>query len=135
MKIVLDANVIIAAFASRGLCESVFELCLSGHEIVLCEELLGEITKNLRLKIRLPAKMVDHVGKLLREHGTLRDPVPLPPETCRDPDDTKVLGLAVASRADVIVTGDEDLLVLERYQGIPILNPRSFSEMIRDRDK
>ena len=33
MKIVLDANVIIAAFAARGLCESIMEVCLSDHEI------------------------------------------------------------------------------------------------------
>ena len=43
MKIVLDANVVVAAFASRGLCESIVELCLHSHEIVLCEELIGEI--------------------------------------------------------------------------------------------
>ncbi len=40
MRIVLDANVVVAAFAARGLCESLFELCLGSHEIVLSERLL-----------------------------------------------------------------------------------------------
>jgi putative PIN family toxin of toxin-antitoxin system len=132
MKIVLDANVIVAAFASRGLCESVFELCLSGHEIVLCVDLLDEIARNLRRKVKLPAVVVDRIRELLQEHGTMLDPVPLPLDACRDSDDVKILGLAVASGADFVVTGDRDLLVLEKCQGIPILSPRSFSQMIHN---
>jgi predicted nucleic acid-binding protein len=45
MKIVLDANVVVAAFASRGLCESILELCLTSHEIVLSQELLEQKEK------------------------------------------------------------------------------------------
>ena len=61
MKIVLDANVIIAAFAARGLCESIMEVCLSEHEILLCDELLEEILRNLRQKIKLSAQIVDEI--------------------------------------------------------------------------
>jgi predicted nucleic acid-binding protein len=39
MRIVLDSNVIVAAFAARGLCESVMEVCLSEHEIFFSEDL------------------------------------------------------------------------------------------------
>jgi putative PIN family toxin of toxin-antitoxin system len=130
MKIVLDANVVVAAFASRGLCESIFEFCLSGHEMILGVDLLDEIARNLRLKIGLPAVVVDGIKELLRENGTVFDPAPLPQNACRDPDDVKILGLAIASGADFVVTGDEDLLVLEKCQGIPILSPRSFSRVI-----
>ncbi|MDY6988589.1 MAG: putative toxin-antitoxin system toxin component, PIN family [Thermodesulfobacteriota bacterium] len=130
MKIVLDANVVIAAFAARGLCESIFEVCLSDHEIVLSDDLLDEILRNLRRKINLPTDVVDNIGDLLREHSNFSIPVPLPADLCRDPDDTKILGLAIASNADCIVTGDKDLLVLKTFQGIPILNPRSFSDIL-----
>jgi predicted nucleic acid-binding protein len=54
---------------------------------------------------------------------------------CRDSDDIKVLGLAIAANADYIVTGDKDLLVLESFQGIPILNPRSFSNVLHSGEK
>jgi putative PIN family toxin of toxin-antitoxin system len=131
MRIVLDANVIVAAFASRGLCESVFEYCLSDHEIILCAGLLDEILRNLRQRIGLPAGVVANIQTLLRESAAMLDPAPLPPDACRDPDDVKVLGLAVASGAEFIVTGDRDLLVLRRCGGIPILSPRAFSDMIR----
>jgi putative PIN family toxin of toxin-antitoxin system len=130
VKIVLDANVVIAAFASRGLCESVVELCLHSHEIVLSEELLEEIVRNLRQKIKLPGNIVEDISKLLREHASMVSSVPLAAEVCRDQDDVKILGLAVAANADYIVTGDKDLLVLKKFQGVPIVTPRLFSDII-----
>jgi len=130
MKIVLDANVIIAAFAARGLCESIMEVCLSEYDIALCDDLFDEILRNLRLKIKLPQDVVDNIGALLREHSNISIPVPLPSDVCRDPDDIKILGLAISANADFIVTGDKDLLVLKNFQGIPILNPRSFSDIL-----
>ena len=133
MKIVLDANVVIAAFATRGLCESILELCLHSHELVLCEDLLDEILRNLQQKINLPEVIVKDIGKLLRENANIVSPIPLAADICRDPDDVKILGLAIAAHADCIVTGDKDLLILEKFQGIPILTPRSFSHILHDR--
>ena len=135
MRIVLDANVIIAAFAARGLCESIMEVCLSDHKILLCDELLEEILRNLRLKIKLSNKIVDDISDLLMEQAIMIDPVPLSPDICRDPDDVKILGLAVAANANYIVTGDKDLLVLKEIQGIPILNPRAFSNLLHSEEK
>jgi putative PIN family toxin of toxin-antitoxin system len=135
MKIVLDANVIIAAFAARGLCESIMEVCLSGHEIVLSDDLFDEILRNFRLKFKFPANILDNIGELLREHANISIKAPLASDVCRDPDDIKILGLAVASSADYIVTGDKDLLVLKSFQGIPILNPRSFSDILHSGEK
>ena len=130
MKIVLDANVIIAAFAARGLCESIMEVCLIEHEIVLSDDLFDEIVRNLQLKIKLPTNIVDNIGEFLREHSNILIPVSLASDVCRDPDDIKILGLAVASNADYIITGDKDLLVIKSFQGIRILNPRSFSDIL-----
>jgi len=134
MKIVLDSNVIVAAFASRGLCESIFEFCLSEHALILCDDLLREIARNLRTKIKLPPKMVDAVHEFLQEHCLIFDPTPLPKNVCRDEDDVKVLGLAIASRADYIVTGDKDLLILEHYQKIPIISPRTLSDILHGKE-
>jgi uncharacterized protein len=45
---------------------------------------------------------------------------------CRDPTDDKFLELAVNGHADVIVSGDVDLLVLDTFRGIPIITPAAF---------
>jgi putative PIN family toxin of toxin-antitoxin system len=130
MRIVLDANVIVAAFATRGLCESVLELCLDSHDILLSEKLLDEIKKNLRKKARLPLPTIKQIENLLRENGMRFEPEPIPSHVCRDPNDTHILGLAAAGQADCLVTGDNDLLVLKRFRQCRILNPREFSTWI-----
>ena len=135
MKIVLDANVIIAAFATHGLCESIMEVCLNEHEISLSDDLLDEILRNLRHKIKLPPGVVENIGTFLREHSNISIPASLASDVCRDPDDIRILGLAVASNADYIVTGDKDLLILKSFQGIPILDPRAFSDILHSGKK
>lgn len=45
---------------------------------------------------------------------------------CRDPTDDKFLELAVSGRADVILTGDNDLLVLHPFRNVSILSPATF---------
>jgi uncharacterized protein len=57
-------------------------------------------------------------------------PVPLAQPVCRDPDDDAVLATALAGHANVILTGDEDLLVPGEHQGIRILSPRQFVEVM-----
>jgi uncharacterized protein len=51
------------------------------------------------------------------------DPPPLPQPVCRDPNDDMVLALALAAQVDLIVSGDNDLLVLHPFEGIPIFSP------------
>jgi hypothetical protein len=46
--------------------------------------------------------------------------------TCRDPKDAHFLALALAAEADLLVSSDEDLLVLHPWRGIPILTPAGF---------
>lgn len=52
-------------------------------------------------------------------------------QICRDPKDDMILDLALAAGADVIVTGDKDLLALHPFRGIAILTPAQFSERYR----
>lgn len=51
------------------------------------------------------------------------EPPPLTLPICRDPDDDAVLALALAAKVDWIVSGDDDLLVLQTFQGIDIITP------------
>ena len=126
MRIVLDANVVVAAFAARGLCEALFELCLGSHEILLSEPLLDEIRRNLVKKVKLDRQTVAGIERLLRENGLLLEPAPVDAGACRDADDLHVVGLAKAGKADYIVTGDNDLLVLKRLRQCRIVTPRQF---------
>jgi putative PIN family toxin of toxin-antitoxin system len=130
MRLVLDANVIIAAFATRGLCESILEVSLHDHQILMCPHLLREITRNLRRKIRVPVDVADRIVTLLKENSIVVTPDTLPSNVCRDPDDIPVLGLAVAGGADYLVTGDKDLLSLGSSRSVRVVTPREFSSLL-----
>lgn len=55
---------------------------------------------------------------------------PLPQPVCRDPDDDAVLTCALAAQVELIVSGDNDLLVLEQFQGIRIVTPAQAVKLI-----
>jgi uncharacterized protein len=128
VKVVLDTNVLVSAFAARGLCEAVFEVCLVSHEIVVSEHILKELRRSLTGKIKLPPKQADAVVGLVREHATVVKPSQIPPGACRDQTDLPVLGTAIAGGADFLVTGDRDLLDIGRFQSVPILSPRTVHD-------
>jgi len=131
MRVILDANVVIAAAASRGLCEAVFELCLQQHQIISCEALLAEIAGKLRRKLQLPTAIVDDYLSLVRAHALVFEPERVPSGTCRDPADEMVLGLVGPGQGHVIVTGDKDLIVLKRFGTARIVTPRDFWDSTR----
>jgi putative PIN family toxin of toxin-antitoxin system len=128
MKVVLDSNVLIAAFAARGLCETLFELCLEKHEIAASVPLLEEVREKLATKIRLPGETIGEILVFLERHTSIVVPDNVPSDACPDPDDLMVLGTAKAARAAYLVTGDRGLLALESYEGIVIATPREFWE-------
>lgn len=128
MRVVLDANVLIAAYAARGLCEAVVELCLANDDVFVTLRLLSDLRTKLIKKLKLPVVRAGEIVAFLKEYARVIEPMAVPVGTCRDPDDHDILGAAHAARADFIVTGDEDLLSLTSYEGIAIVTPRKFWE-------
>lgn len=122
----MDTNVIVAAFATRGLCSDLIELCLAEHRIILSEQILQEIHRNLTKKLNLPHSIVTNIEQSLRAEGQIITPSHVPQNACRDKTDLMVLGTAEAGNADVIITGDNDLLVLHQFKSTKILSPRMF---------
>jgi uncharacterized protein len=135
MKVVLDTNVLVAAFATQGLCHALVELCLDQQEIVLSQEILQEVAKALEKKLKVPSKVIKDTIDYLKEHGSVQK-LRLPQKRIsRDPSDDHVLALAEQSGADYIITGDEDLLILRGYNKTPIVQPRQFWEILKNQEK
>ena len=126
MKIVLDTHVLISAHVAHGLASSVFELCLREHTIVISSDILRELAEGLLKKIAVPPSVAAPIIELIKRTSEIHKPSPIPLGSCRDKDDLHILGLAFAAKADRVVTGDEDLLVLGSFRGIPIVSPRQF---------
>ncbi|MFC1800125.1 putative toxin-antitoxin system toxin component, PIN family [Candidatus Eisenbacteria bacterium] len=131
MRIVLDSNVIVAAFATRGLCAALFEHCVENHEIFLCNAMLKEITRVLRKRIKVPRPTVDQIESYLRSHTSLVRPARIDPRVCRDKKDLPVLGCTLSSLSEFLITGDDDLLTLGSFEGTDIVTPRQFWERVK----
>ena len=135
MRIVFDANVLAAAFAARGLCADLLEVCLAEHDPATSESILDETGAALRQKIRLPTPRVLVIQAFLEEHMRVVIPTPVGKAACRDQSDLSVLGTAVAAQADFLVSGDKDLLAIEVFRSIPILSPRALWERLRQTEE
>lgn len=131
MRIVLDTNAIIAAFATRGLCAEIFDVCIAEHHLIVSENILSEVQEKLVAKIHVPQKIVQEIISYLRGIAEIVEPAIMDTTVCRDPDDISVIGTALNGKAKFIITGDEDLLVLGKYKEIEIITPREFWHNLR----
>ena len=131
MKVVLDSNVLLAAYGTRGLCEALLDVCLDSHELILSEHILAELRRYLTVKFKASEAHAEAVIVSLRKEAELVEPATVPSEAFSDPDDLPVIGTAVAGQADCLVTGDRALQGLGSYQNIPILSPRAFYDRLR----
>jgi len=107
------------------------ELCLYDHTIFLDDNLINEVSNKLRTKIKIPDQLVNEIIPFLKSHAQIISPLPLGEIVSRDRDDDKIISLAISAQSDFIISGDNDLLVLKRYQSIPILSPRDFWNILQ----
>lgn len=105
-----------------------FDLIADNHQILLSGELRAELADVLvRRKFDQFATLERRMSFLTLLPPALDDVLLSDlPRACRDPDDEIILATAIAGRADVIISGDRDLLVLSPFEGIQILTPATF---------
>ena len=135
MRVVIDANVLIAAYAARGLCESTVELCIVNDDIILTQEIIDDLVEKLIKKIKLPTAKATAIAAYLKGNARLVEAASIPRDACRDPDDLNILGAAISGEAEYIISGDDDLLSLKTYEDIPIVSPRQYWERFKSTER
>jgi hypothetical protein len=137
VRVVLDTNILISGLvAEGGPPRQVLDAWLEGRytlvtSLYLVEELIHvlsypRIAERLRLdEVELEAILAAILAKAEVTPGQLR----LPGAT-RDPKDDAVVACAIEGKADYIVSGDQDLLALGEYEGIQVVTPRRFVEIL-----
>jgi uncharacterized protein len=128
MRLVLDTNVFISAFLWGGNPKAVLERILEGSDtLFMSRSILVELGEVLRRpKFALDAERIAYFLQAIEETSTLVAATKIRDKPSRDPADVKILECALAAEADYIVTGDDDLLVLDPYQGIRILSAADY---------
>lgn len=129
MRVVCDTNVLIAGLVAEGLCRDIVKRRLPAVELFSSQALLDELGEKLRDKFGVNPDELPLLNAY-RDKVVVVRPRPLPQPICRDSDDDRVLATAIAAQAEVILTGDDDLLVLKKHQGIRIVSPRQFVSLL-----
>ena len=141
MRAVIDTNILVRALIKpRGTVGPVL-LRLHGGEYTilysqpLIEELIDVLNRpRIRQKYDLSDDDIHTVVSLILLQGEVVTPEKRV-TACRDPRDDKFLEVAMHGGADVIVSGDQDLLVLNPFAGIPIMPPSRFLQILDAEDQ
>jgi len=131
VKIFLDTNVLISAYMARGICADLLRYILAEHELVTGEINLDELRRVLKDRFRASAAQLQAIDAELRAQTIVPKPDAPSPIVRRDPDDAWVLASAVAGAADMLVTGDQDLLSVTDKAPLPIVDPRGCWARLR----
>jgi putative PIN family toxin of toxin-antitoxin system len=129
VRAVVDTNVLLSGLFWRGRPHALIEqvragtLTLISSPALLAE--LAEVMNRPKFQAIVARTNTDpeRTRADLRRLAKIIDPPPLTAPVSRDPSDDAVLALAAASQADLIITGDADLLTLGSHAGIPIVDP------------
>lgn len=125
-RIVLDTNVYISAFLYGGKPKQVLELVLARQvHLLISIPLQSELQRVLRDKFSFTPRDLAAKTDVLWKHAEWISPRRRL-SLCRDESDNRVLECAAEGRADVVVTGDRDLLDLPAMEGFAILTPAEF---------
>jgi putative PIN family toxin of toxin-antitoxin system len=128
MRLVVDTNIFVSAALKEVSwpAETIRWISRYGGLLksAVTEQELLAVLRRPRIAPKIEPAFLDRLRRVLAaaELVTITERV----AACRDPDDDKFLELAVNGKADVIVSGDADLLTLDTFRGIPIITAAAF---------
>ena len=131
MRVFLDTNVLVSAVATRGLCSDILREILLSHQLVISTPLLAELKHTLHTKFGIPQEITSDFLDLLTQDSALSDNAELRSIDINDKDDILILSTALSGNAELFVTGDKELLELEKIQSMRIVSPRQFWEKLK----
>ena len=127
MNIVIDTNVLIAAFLTSGTSHEVLEAVIAQKSCILSPYILQEFKRVLTSpKFQFPLKLVDKFVSYLEGSSTLRTEHADIEIDFPDSSDRKILALCHTVAADFLVTGDGELLALKKTGRTVIIKPADF---------
>jgi len=129
MRAVIDTNVLLSALLWGSTPHALMEHVRNGTvTLISSPALLAELARVIdrpKFNVILLRTNTSRAQTLaeVRLLAEVIDPPPLAQPVCRDKDDDAVLALALGAQADIVISGDDDLLCLNPFEGIPILMP------------
>jgi len=133
LRVLLDTNVLVAAFGTRGLCADLLrEMILMRHDLLTCLEVEEELERVLRTKLGTPPEVAGEALHVLRQSATRISSSPLRRLALRHSADVAIVSAAINGGAEALVTGDREILELRSVEGLLMLSPRAFWDTLRE---
>ena len=131
MLVVADSGIWISAMKFGGTPAAALEKALTQHRVAICTQVIAEVEQVLTVKFAWQLQVIQDRFKAYLPNaiwiavpGTLTG-------VCRDPKDDFIFECAVLANADVIISGDKDLLAVETFRGIRVLSSRQYISLER----
>ncbi len=128
-RLVIDTNVLVSRLIFRqSIAAQAVRQAMAASQLIISSETLLELeTVLFQPKFNTYVPLEDRLQFLyqLQSTAVLVEDIPVV-MACRDPKDDKFLALAAAGHANLILTGDQDLLTMNPFRGISILSPRQY---------
>ena len=133
MRAVLDTNVVISAIFFGGMPLKIVRAAFAKNvELVASRAVLREYREVAeRLHARFPFVNYRRPLSILESKLIIVRPVALGETVCRDPDDDAIIACALGGKAKVICSGDDDLLALNGFRGLEIMQPSDFCQRMK----
>lgn len=130
IRVVPDTNIIISSVFWRGNPYTLIRRgILEEYQLVTSAEILDEVADKLRNKFQFPEESIQELIDILMTYCHIIEPSSKF-DIVRDKKDNKIVECAFDGKANYIVTGDPDLLVLKEFRGIKIVKAKTFVDMI-----
>ncbi|MEQ1606910.1 MAG: putative toxin-antitoxin system toxin component, PIN family [Pyrinomonadaceae bacterium] len=132
MRCVIDNNVLISSATHGGLPLLALERVLTTGRLLTSVKAIRELSEVLgrdKFEKYLPkAERVEFVAYVIKVSSSIEILEAI--KVCRDPKDNMLLEVAGNGGADFLITGDGDLLELDLFRSVRIINPREFVEIL-----
>ncbi|MBI3032204.1 putative toxin-antitoxin system toxin component, PIN family [Candidatus Woesearchaeota archaeon] len=127
IRIVVDTNILISSIFWNGDPYKIVQLCLDSElQIIISNEIIAETTRVLKRDFHLEETEIHDILECIKSYATICKNIITIEKISRDPLDDHIIACATASKSDIIVTRDQDLLVLKEYFNIKIVTPEQF---------
>lgn len=133
IKAVLDVNILISGLFWKGSSWRIVDLAITHHiESVTSPAILAELEAVLYEDFSdIPYNRIEEIIRDTLSYSRLVAAERISVKGLRDIKDTKIIACALAGKAEYIVTGDKDLLVLKEYKGVRIVTPKAFLDIAK----
>ena len=129
MRVFVDTNVMVSSFGFRGIARKLLAHLVERHEVIVSPQVIEEFKRVVIAKINANVALVESfIEEFIQGVEVVQPPFPdrFP---VRDSTDIEILGAALKTNADVLLTGDRDLLEVENPP-LPILSPRELHDKL-----